>query len=156
MRAAVFTDYGEPLDVREVEDPEPEPDGAVVAVEAWRRLPQRLARLAGRLGLARPRSRPGHILGHEPAGHVVAVGSEVDHVSEGDHVAIPFSLGDGTCPLCRKGHANICENRQALGLQPAAPGAFAEQVPVPTPTTTSSTSPTASRRSTWPAWAAGS
>ena len=34
MRAAVFTEYGEPLDVRTVDDPEPEPHGAVVEVEA--------------------------------------------------------------------------------------------------------------------------
>jgi len=74
---------------------------------------------------------PGHILGHEPAGRVRAVGDEVETVSEGDHVAVPFNLGDGDCHLCRTGHSNICENRQALGLQPDAPGAFAEQVPVP-------------------------
>jgi alcohol dehydrogenase len=131
MRAAVFTDYGEPLDVREVEDPEPEPDGAVVAVEACGVCRSDWHAWQGDWDWRGLDPVPGHILGHEPAGHVVAVGSEVDHVSEGDHVAIPFSLGDGTCPLCRKGHANICENRQALGLQPAAPGAFAEQVPVP-------------------------
>jgi len=131
MRAAVFTDYGEALDVRAVDDPEPVPHGAVVGVEAcgvcrsdwhvwqgdweWRGLDP----------------VPGHILGHEPAGHVLAVGSAVESVSVGDHVAVPFNLGDGSCHLCKTGHANICENRRALGLQPDAPGAFAEQVPVP-------------------------
>ncbi len=74
---------------------------------------------------------PGHVLGHEPAGRVLAVGEEVTTFTEGDHVAVPFNLGDGTCRLCKTGHSNICENRLALGLQPEAPGAFAEQVPVP-------------------------
>jgi len=131
MRAAVFTDYGEPLDVRDIEAPEPAPDGAVVAVEACGVCRSDWHAWQGDWDWRGLDPVPGHILGHEPAGHVIAVGDEVDHVREGEHVAIPFSLGDGTCPLCRKGHSNICENRQALGLQPEAPGAFAEQVAVP-------------------------
>jgi len=131
MRAAVFTDYGEPLDVRTVEDPEPVSDGAVVAVEACGVCRSDWHAWQGDWGWRGLDPVPGHILGHEPAGRVVAVGPDVDHVREGDHVAIPFSLGDGTCPQCRQGYANICENRQALGLQPEAPGAFAERVAVP-------------------------
>ncbi|WP_459193368.1 zinc-dependent alcohol dehydrogenase family protein [Halosimplex sp. J119] len=131
MRAAVFTDYGEPLDVREVEDPEPEPHGAVVEVEACGVCRSDWHAWQGDWEWRGLDPVPGHVLGHEPAGHVVAVGEEVESVSEGDHVAVPFNLGDGSCHLCQTGHSNICENRQALGLQPEAPGAFAEQVPVP-------------------------
>jgi len=131
MRAAVFTEYGEPLDVREVDDPEPAPHGAVVGVEACGVCRSDWHAWQGDWEWRGLDPVPGHILGHEPAGHVLAVGSEVDAVSEGDHVAVPFNLGDGSCHLCKTGHSNICENRQALGLQPDAPGAFAEQVPVP-------------------------
>jgi alcohol dehydrogenase len=73
----------------------------------------------------------GHVMDHEPAGHVVEVGEDVEHLSEGDHVAVPFNLGDGSCPMCRKGHANVCDNGLALGFDPRAQGAFAEEVHVP-------------------------
>ena len=131
MRAAVFTDYGEPLDVRDIEAPEPDPDGAVVAVEACGVCRSDWHAWQGDWDWRGLDPVPGHVLGHEPAGHVLKVGEDVERVSEGDHVAVPFNLGDGACHLCKTGHSNICENRQALGLQPEAPGAFAEQVPVP-------------------------
>jgi alcohol dehydrogenase len=128
MRAAVFTDYGEPLDVREVDAPEADPDGVVVELEAcgicrsdWH----------GWMGDFAYRWEEGHVLGHEPAGHVVEVGEDVENLAEGDHVAVPFNLSDGTCPMCRKGHSNVCDNGLSLGFDPRAPGAFAEEVHVP-------------------------
>ena len=128
MRAATFTDYGEPLEVQEVDDPEPDPDGVVVEIEAcgvcrsdwhaWR-------------GDWDPNLEPGHVLGHEPAGRVIEVGDEVGTISEGDHVTIPFHLADGTCQHCRNGHSNLCENGVNLGLEHGSMGAFAEAVSVP-------------------------
>ena len=131
MRAAVLKEHGEPLEIEEVDEPEVTPDGAVIEVEAcgicrsdwhgwqgdW-----------GWLGLETPE---GQILGHEPAGRIVAVGENVTQFSEGDHVAIPFNLGDGTCMQCRRGHGNTCENVMPLGFVEPAPGAFAEEVHVP-------------------------
>jgi alcohol dehydrogenase len=131
MRAVVFTGHGEPLEVSTVDPPTPDPTGVVVELEAcgicrsdwhaWQGDPVWAER-----GLA-----AGHVLGHEPAGTVRAVGDEVETVSEGDHVTVPFNLADGTCHQCRTGHANLCENRRSLGLEPAVPGAFAEQLHVP-------------------------
>jgi len=71
------------------------------------------------------------VLGHEPAGEVVTVGDSVDRFAPGDRVVVPFSLGDGTCPRCRQGHGNVCDDGRALGFEPEAPGAFAERVAVP-------------------------
>ncbi|WP_276270517.1 zinc-binding dehydrogenase [Haloarcula litorea] len=131
MRAAVFTGHGEPLEIRSIDAPTPEPTGVVVQTEACGICRSDWHAWQGDPAWAERGLTEGHVLGHEPAGTVVAVGEEVETVREGDHVAVPFNLGDGTCHQCRTGHANLCDDRIALGLEPGAPGAFAEQVHVP-------------------------
>ena len=131
MRAAILREHGEPLAVRELPDPEPESDGAVVRVDACGVCRSDWHAWAGHGEWADDRVPRGQVLGHEPAGEVVAVGDEVDRFRPGDRVVVPFSLGDGTCPHCRRGAGNVCEDGRALGFEPAAPGAFAERVAVP-------------------------
>jgi alcohol dehydrogenase len=131
MRAAVFTGHGEPLEIREVEEPQADATGVVVETDAcgicrsdwhaWQGDPLWESR-----GLAE-----GHVFGHEPAGVVVEVGDDVEGVREGDRVTVPFNLGDGGCPSCRNGRSNLCDNRIPLGLAPESPGAFAERFHVP-------------------------
>ncbi|MFW5999961.1 MAG: zinc-dependent alcohol dehydrogenase family protein [Halorubrum sp.] len=131
MRAAILRAYREPLSIREVPDPEPAPDGAVVRVDACGVCRSDWHAWAGHGEWADDRVPRGQVLGHEPAGEVVAVGDEVDRFRPGDRVVVPFSLGDGTCPHCRRGAGNVCEDGRALGFEAAAPGAFAERVAVP-------------------------
>ncbi|ELZ53839.1 alcohol dehydrogenase GroES domain protein [Halorubrum distributum JCM 9100] len=131
MRAAILRAYGEPLAVRELPDPEPAPDGAVVSVDACGVCRSDWHAWAGHGEWANDRVPRGQVLGHEPAGEVVDVGDEVDRFRPGDRVVVPFSLGDGTCPHCRRGAGNVCEDGRALGFEAAAPGAFAERVAVP-------------------------
>lgn len=133
MRAAVFTDYDEPLEVRDVPEPSLDPDGVIVETDACGICRSDWHAWYGDWEYRGWEFNEGHIFGHEPAGHVIAVGEEVEGVSEGDHVAVPFNLGDGTCHLCRNGRSNICANRIPLGFTTEAMGAFAEQVHVPTP-----------------------
>ncbi|RDI70894.1 zinc-dependent alcohol dehydrogenase family protein [Halopelagius longus] len=131
MRAAVFTGHGEPLEIREIAEPEPDATGVVVETDvcgicrsdwhAWQGDPVWESR-----GF-----EEGHVLGHEPAGVVVDVGEEVEHVREGDRVTVPFNLADGTCPSCRNAHSNRCDNRIPLGLAPESKGAFGERFHVP-------------------------
>ncbi|TKX74240.1 alcohol dehydrogenase [Halorubrum sp. GN11_10-6_MGM] len=131
MRAAILREYGEPLAVRDLPDPEPAPDGAVVRVDACGVCRSDWHAWAGHGEWADDRVPRGQVLGHEPAGEVLAVGGEVDRFRPGDRVVVPFSLGDGTCPHCRRGAGNVCEDGRALGFEAAAPGAFAERVAVP-------------------------
>jgi alcohol dehydrogenase len=131
MRAAILREYGEPLAVRDLPEPDPGPDGAVVSVDACGVCRSDWHAWAGHGEWAADRVARGQVLGHEPAGEVVAVGGEVDRFEPGDRVVVPFSLGDGTCPHCRRGAGNVCEDGRALGFEAAAPGAFAERVAVP-------------------------
>jgi len=131
MRAAVLEAYGEPLAVRDRDAPIPDPDEAVVAVEACGVCRSDWHAWQGHGDWADDDVPLGQVLGHEPAGRVVATGDQVTTVSPGDRVVVPFNLGDGTCGYCRNGHGNVCTDGWALGFESSVPGAFAEQVGVP-------------------------
>jgi alcohol dehydrogenase len=131
MRAAVLTEYGAPLSIQEVEEPTPAATGAVVEVDACGICRSDWHAWQGHGEWADDRVPRGQILGHEPAGRVVAVGDRVTTLAEGDRVAVPFNLGDGSCPRCLAGRGNVCADGAALGFEPAAPGAFAERVHLP-------------------------
>ena len=131
MRAAILQSYGEPLAIRDLPAPEPASTGAVVRVDACGVCRSDWHAWKGHGEWADDRVPRGQVLGHEPAGTVVAVGDDVTRFAPGDDVVVPFSLGDGTCRHCRRGHGNVCADGRALGFEPDAPGAFAERVAVP-------------------------
>ncbi len=131
MRAAVLKEYGEPLEIETVDEPDPAPDGVVLEMEACGVCRSDWHGWQGDWDWVGAKPPKGQILGHEPAGRVIEIGDEVEHVSEGDTVAVPFNLGDGVCPECQSGHSNVCENVIPLGFAEPAQGAFAEQLHVP-------------------------
>ena len=131
MKAAVLREYGEPLEITEIDEPEPAPHGAVVSVAACGICRSDWHAWQGHGEWADDQVPTDYVLGHEPAGEVVAVGDRVDRVAVGDRVAVPFNLGCGTCPECLTGHGNTCLDGGALGFERAHPGAFAERVHVP-------------------------
>jgi threonine dehydrogenase-like Zn-dependent dehydrogenase len=55
---------------------------------------------------------PGDILGHEAMGVVEEVGREVDTLSVGDRVVIPFNISCGHCFMCEHGLQSQCETTQ--------------------------------------------
>jgi len=70
------------------------------------------------------------VLGHEPAGEVVAVGPGVKTFATGDRVVIEPSLTCGHCEHCLKGHHNNCLHFVFMGgVQ--APGSFLEFATIP-------------------------
>lgn len=56
------------------------------------------------------------IVGHEPAGEVVAVGRGVTQTKVGDRVAIYLAVGCGHCRWCRSGYRNLCADWKCLGF----------------------------------------
>ncbi|MFF9558947.1 alcohol dehydrogenase catalytic domain-containing protein [Streptomyces albus] len=54
----------------------------------------------------------GDVLGHEAMGVVEEVGPEVESVSAGDRVVVPFNVSCGTCWMCRQGLHSQCETTQ--------------------------------------------
>jgi len=69
-----------------------------------------------------------HVMGHELAGEVVAVGRDCRRVRVGDRVTAPFILGCGTCADCTGGRATVCTRQEVIGF--TAWGAFAELVAI--------------------------
>ena len=68
-------------------------------------------------------------MGHEFVGLVEKVGSSVTAFAKGDAVIADPMLSCGTCPACRKGHYNSCENLGFIGE--VRPGCFAEYIVLP-------------------------
>jgi threonine dehydrogenase-like Zn-dependent dehydrogenase len=57
----------------------------------------------------------GFIMGHEFTGKVIAVGSRVTKLAEGDVIVTPFTINCGTCFYCGKGCSSRCEHSTLFG-----------------------------------------
>src|ERR1035438_2609787 len=58
------------------------------------------------------------ILGHEPAGVVLAVGDNVGNLHPGDRVALDPAVPCGWCEWCAAGHPNLCPKVAFFGTPP--------------------------------------
>ena len=124
MRAVLYERFGAMPEVREVAEPTPAPDGAVIAVEAT--------------GLCRsdwhgwqghdPDIELPHVPGHELAGVISAVGSDVTRWRVGARVTVPFVCGCGRCAACASGDHQVCERQTQPGFTHW--GSFAEFVAI--------------------------
>ena len=108
----------------EVDEPACPSDGVVVTVAATGVCRSDWHAWQGHEEVALP-----HVPGHEYAGTVAAVGSEVTRLGVGDRVTVPFVLGCGRCEYCRRGDAQVCPDQLQPGF--SLPGSFAERVAVP-------------------------
>ena len=70
------------------------------------------------------------VLGHEPAGTVVAAGAGVTGWAPGDRAALEPAVYCYHCDYCRSGRYNICANIRFLS-NPGIPGFFREFVNLP-------------------------
>ncbi|MDJ0760870.1 MAG: zinc-dependent alcohol dehydrogenase family protein [Woeseiaceae bacterium] len=124
MKAAIYREFGGPLAIETLPDPEPPPGGVVIAVKAT--------------GLCRsdwhgwmghdPDIRLPHVPGHELAGVVESVGPKVKRWRAGDRVTLPFVCGCGSCPQCDSGNQQVCDNQFQPGFTHW--GSFAEYVAI--------------------------
>ena len=122
MKAVVFEQFGQPPRLQSVPDPAPSPEGVVVKVEAtglcrsdWH----------GWMGHDPDIVLP-HVPGHELAGTIVAVGSQVRRWRAGQRVTVPFVAGCGHCRECAGGNQQVCEQQFQPGF--TGWGSFAEFV----------------------------
>lgn len=69
------------------------------------------------------------VTGHEYAGEIVALGSEVRGYEIGDRVSGEGHITCGHCRNCRAGRRHLCRNTEGVGVN--RPGAFAEYLALP-------------------------
>lgn len=125
MKAAVWTDIGK-IELREVPVPEPGPGEVLVKVRSAGVCRTDLEVITGKFKYG----RPPHILGHEIAGEVAALGSGVRRAKPGDRVVIETSIGCGVCPECRRGDRHLCSKMEEIGTAPHQ-GGYAQYVKAP-------------------------
>ena len=94
MKAMVLVEKGSPLVLMELQDPKPNPQQVLLRVLACGVCRTDLHILDGDL----PEPKLPLVLGHEIIGEVIEIGSEVNQLSIGDRVGVPW-LG-WTCGEC--------------------------------------------------------
>ncbi len=96
-------------DVRVKDVPEPQllnPRDAVIRVTSTAICGSDLHLYDGHM----PSMKAGDVLGHEFMGEVVALGSEVTSLKQGDRVLVPFAIACGRCHYCKAGLTSLCDN----------------------------------------------
>jgi len=122
MKAAVVEQFGEPLVVREVAIPSPGPGQALVEIVATGVCHTDLHAAEGDWPI---KPTLPFTPGHEGAGIVVALGSGVTHLKEGDRVGIAWlHSACGHCDYCLSGWETLCPEQQNSGY--SVNGSFAE------------------------------
>jgi D-arabinose 1-dehydrogenase-like Zn-dependent alcohol dehydrogenase len=137
MRSYQIVEWGEALEKRDTETPEPQGAEVLVRVSAcgvchsdihiWdgyfdlgggRRI------TLGDRGVDLP-----FTMGHEVVGVVAALGPEVDGVEVGDRRVVFPWIGCGTCKVCLRDEELLCLNPRTVGTR--KPGGYADHVIVP-------------------------
>ncbi|MFG3253690.1 zinc-dependent alcohol dehydrogenase family protein [Streptomyces sp. NPDC048172] len=124
MKAALVESVGN-VSLTTVPDPTPGPREVVVRVAACGLCGTDLHIRQGEFAPSLPL-----VPGHEFAGEVVALGTDVTELAEGDRVAVDPSLYCHECRYCRSGHNNLCDRWNAIGVTRAGGAAEYALAPV--------------------------
>ncbi|WP_326696727.1 zinc-binding dehydrogenase [Streptomyces sp. NBC_01754] len=103
VRAAVLPAVGAPLEITDIELPEPGPGQVSVSLAAAGVCHSDLSLSDGTMRVPVPA-----VLGHEGAGTVLAVGEGVSHVRPGDAVVLNWAPSCGACFHCGIGEVWLC------------------------------------------------
>src|SRR6202041_3783885 len=124
MHAAVVEQFGKPLSLLELEIPTPGASQILVKTEACGVCHTDLHAAHGDWPV---KPTLPFIPGHEAIGLVVAVGSGVKTVKEGDRVGVPWLYSAcGHCEYCMRGWETVCAQAQFGGY--TVNGGFAEYI----------------------------
>jgi alcohol dehydrogenase, propanol-preferring len=113
MRAAVLSQFNQPLQIVDVETPLPGVDDLIIKVSACGVCHSDLHIVEGDFKAAKLPLVPGH----EVVGTVVACGDGVSDFAIGDRVGVAWQHSScGVCEQCREGRENLCAKQSVTGL----------------------------------------
>lgn len=125
MKAIRLVQPGRPLEMHDVQVPEPGAEDVLVKVKAAGICHSDAHYRAGR--------SPVHplplTLGHEVAGIIEAVGAGASKLRPGDRVCLHYLATCGGCGYCQRGTEQFCESGKMMGKR--RDGGFAEYVVMP-------------------------
>jgi 2-desacetyl-2-hydroxyethyl bacteriochlorophyllide A dehydrogenase len=125
MKAVRLVEIGKPLEGQEVPTPAVGPKDVLVRIKAAGICHSDVHYRAGTSSVgALPQT-----LGHEVAGVVEEIGSQVTGVRPGDQVCLHYLLTCGECHFCRTGHEQFCVEGRMIGKH--TDGGYAEYIAVP-------------------------
>jgi S-(hydroxymethyl)glutathione dehydrogenase/alcohol dehydrogenase len=114
MKAAIFKGPNQPLTIEQVDIDNPKDREVLVRTVASGVCHSDLHFVDGLYMWPTPA-----ILGHEAAGVVEKVGSQVNYLKPGDHVIACLSVFCGYCEECMSGRPNLCSNKAATQRGPS-------------------------------------
>ncbi|MFF4171542.1 Zn-dependent alcohol dehydrogenase [Streptomyces sp. NPDC001744] len=103
IRAAVLPAVGAPLEITDIDLPEPGPGQVRVRLAAAGVCHSDLSLSNGTMRVPVPA-----VLGHEGSGTVVSVGEGVTHIAPGDEVVLNWAPSCGRCHPCSLGEVWLC------------------------------------------------
>ena len=124
MKAAIYEEFGGPVIITELRDPNPAERAVVIKVEASGLC---LSDWHGWMGHDSDIRLP-HVPGHELAGTIVSVGKSVRKWKKDERVTVPFVGGCGNCTYCISGNQQVCNHQFQPGF--TAWGSFAQYVAI--------------------------
>ena len=129
MKALLLSTYNH-LEVTDIPRPVPARDELLIQVSACGICGSDVHGYDGSTG----RRIPPIVMGHEAAGVVTDVGSDVHDYKPGDRVTFDSTVYCGHCEYCLRGEVNLCNQRQVIGVscdEYRRAGAFAEFLTIP-------------------------
>ena len=111
MRAAVLQAYNEPMVIEEITLADLGPTSVRIHIDASGVCHSDLTAAQGKVPMGTPL-----ILGHEGAGTVLAVGSDVSRVKVGDRIIASFVPACGNCFFCLHDQSQLCEGMGAASF----------------------------------------
>jgi len=109
MKAAVLREINKPLIIEEVQIDNPGPHEVLVQTAAAGICHSDYHFMNGSYATDLP-----SVMGHESAGIVEKVGSEVSYLKPGDHVISCMSMFCGSCSYCLTGKPYVCDNLDSM------------------------------------------
>jgi alcohol dehydrogenase, propanol-preferring len=123
MKAAVVTSFDKPLEIEDIDVPEPGPEQVLVRIETCGLCHTDIHAARGEWPV---KPEPPFIPGHEGVGVIERLGGGNSHgLAVGDRVALPWlGYACGDCSYCNSGWETLCESQLDMGY--SINGGFAD------------------------------